>query len=57
MMGNRGSADGTERDAFSQRSRRVLSWCPGELRRIKRQFSKRTRRAARLEAAQEAKGV
>ena len=26
MMGNRGSADGIECDAFARRSRRMLSW-------------------------------
>jgi hypothetical protein len=44
MMGNRGSANGDECDAFSRKSRRLLSWRPGELRKIKRAFSKRMRR-------------
>lgn len=48
MMGNRGSANGIECDAFSRRWRAVLCWRRGELRRIKRQFSKRQRKAARL---------
>jgi hypothetical protein len=47
MMGNRGSADGIECDAFSRRSRRMLSWRRGELRKIKRAFTKRARRTAR----------
>jgi hypothetical protein len=45
MMGNRGSADGIEADAFSRKSRGMLSWGRGELRKIKRQFSKRMRRS------------
>lgn len=49
MMGNRGCADGDECDAFSRRSRRLLSWRSGELRKIKRRFSKRMRKQARLE--------
>lgn len=43
MMGNRGSASGSECDAFSRRSRRMLSWRRGELRRLKRAFAKRVR--------------
>ena len=46
MMGNRGSASGIEVDAFSRKSRNLLRWGRGELRRIKRAFSKRQRRAA-----------
>jgi hypothetical protein len=48
MMGSRGSADGIECDAFSRRSRRMLSWKRGELRKVKRAFAKRARRMARL---------
>lgn len=51
MMGNRGRANGMEVDAFSRRSRRILSWGRGELRKIKRQYSKRQRRAAKQDLA------
>ena len=44
MMGNKGAANGDEQDAFSRRSRRILHWKRGELKRIKRAFAKRTRR-------------
>jgi hypothetical protein len=47
MMGNRESANGMECDAFSRRSRRVLAWRRGELRKIKRAFAKRVRQIAR----------
>jgi hypothetical protein len=50
MMGNRGSANGIEVDAFSPRSRRLLRWRRGHLRKIKRQFSKRQRREGKREA-------
>ena len=53
MMGNRCSPDGIEVDAFSRRWRRMLSWPRGELRLIKRQFSKRMRKAARTAAKKE----
>ncbi len=53
MMGNRGSANGIECDAFSRRSRRLLSWHRGELRKIKRAFSKRARKAGRRECGAE----
>lgn len=48
MMGSKGSANGIECDAFSRRSRRMLSWNRGELRNVKRAFAKRARRMARL---------
>lgn len=44
MLGNRGSSDGIETDAFSRKSRAMLHWQRGELRRIKRAFSKRQRK-------------
>lgn len=47
MMGNRGSANGAECDAFSRRSRRMLHWRRGELRKLKRAFSKRMRKSLR----------
>lgn len=48
MMGNRGTANGDERDAFSRRSRHLISWRRGELKKIKRRFSKRIRKTAML---------
>lgn len=50
-MGNRGSADGTEYDAFCRRSRRMICWRRGELHRVKRRYNKRQRKAARLAIA------
>lgn len=50
MTGNRGSSNGDEVDAFSRRSRNMISWGRGELRRIKRAFSKRMRRRGGDEA-------
>jgi len=50
MMGNRGSANGIEVDAFSRKSRAMLRWGRGALRKIKRQFSKRSRRHGKREA-------
>lgn len=49
MMGNRGTANGTEVDAFG-RMRRYFNWKPGTLRWIKRQFWKRQRRDAKADA-------
>ena len=49
MMGNRGSRNGIECDAFSRRSRHMLSWKRGEVRRIKRAFAKRIRKSGRLD--------
>lgn len=46
MMGNRGSSNGIECDAFSRCSRRMLSWGRGELKKVKRAFAKRSRQAA-----------
>jgi hypothetical protein len=46
-MGNRGNANGMECDAFSRRSRRMLAWRGGELRKIKRAFAKRARQTVR----------
>ena len=48
MMGNRGTANGDEWDAFSRRSRRLLRWRAGELKMIKRRFSRRMRKQAKL---------
>lgn len=47
MMGNRGSRGGDEWDAFSRRSRQLLHWRRGMLKKIKRHFSKRMRKAAK----------
>jgi hypothetical protein len=44
MMGNRGYRGGDECDAFSRRSRHLLRWRRGELKNIKRRFSKRIRK-------------
>jgi len=49
MMGNRGATTGAEHDAFSRRSRPLLSWGRGELRRLKRAFAKRSRRNGKTE--------
>jgi anionic cell wall polymer biosynthesis LytR-Cps2A-Psr (LCP) family protein len=46
MMGHRSRLNGDEWDAFT-RWRKRLFWQPGELRRIKRQHSKRQRRLAK----------
>lgn len=48
MMGNRGTANGDEQDAFSRRSRRLIRWKAGEVKRIKRGYSRRMRKSARL---------
>ena len=47
MMGNRGCRGGDEYDAFSRRARRLLYWQRGELKKIKRRFAKRMRKAAK----------
>jgi hypothetical protein len=47
MMGNRESANGMECDAFSRRSRRMLSWRRSELRKVKCAFAKGARQIAR----------
>jgi len=44
MMGNRGAVSGAETDAFSRKSRQILHWRRGELKSLKRSFSKRMRR-------------
>ena len=51
MMGSRGYKGGDECDAFSRRSRRILSWKRGELRAIKRGYWKRTRKTAHNEVS------
>jgi hypothetical protein len=56
MMGNRGARGAKELDAFSRHWRTKIRWAPGELRKLKRAFSKRSRangaRAVRNEAGQ-----
>jgi hypothetical protein len=49
MMGNRGYRGGDEFDAFSRRSRRLLSWRPGHVKLLKRAFWKRARRKAKAQ--------
>jgi len=39
---------GDEVDAASRRARRIVTFRPGELRKIKRRMNKRTRRLARI---------
>ncbi len=49
MMGHREKLHGgNEWDAFSRRSRRMLSWGRGELKCIKRKAGKRARKTAKL---------
>lgn len=47
MLGNRGSSDGIEVDAFDRKARAVIAMGRGALRKIKRQFNKRQRQAAK----------
>lgn len=47
MMGNRGSADALETDAFSRKSRGLRHWRRGALKKLKRAFGKRQRRAGK----------
>lgn len=46
-MDKRGYKGGDECDAFSRRLRRIIVWRRGELREIKKAFSRRFRRAAK----------
>jgi len=55
MMGSRGWRGAFECDAFSRTYRRLRRFKPGQVRAAKRSYSKRSRRAARLEAASFAK--
>ena len=55
MMGSRGYGNGFECDAFSRKSRRLVNWRAGELRKLKRAFAKRTRRLAACDAKAQAK--
>ncbi|NTI03473.1 hypothetical protein G6K88_15730 [Agrobacterium rhizogenes] len=45
MMGSKGSTNASEYDAFSRRSRRLISSGCGGLKKIKRAFWKRERKA------------
>lgn len=47
MMGNRGPLNGDQWDAFSRRSRPMLNWRPGRIRKIKRLFAKQVRQTAK----------
>jgi hypothetical protein len=47
MTGNRGMRGAIEYDAFT-RWRRVLHWQRGQLKKVKRSFSKRMGRQARM---------
>lgn len=40
---------GDEHDAASRKARRIVPFCRGELRKIKRRMNKRTRRLAKAE--------
>lgn len=44
---------GDEVDAFSRRSRHMVSWRPGVIPLIKRRYNKRVRRVAKLQVASE----
>lgn len=46
-MGTRAKLNGSEWDAFSRRSRKMLRWMRGEIRQIKRRFWKKRRAANR----------
>ncbi|WP_414130171.1 hypothetical protein [Rhizobium jaguaris] len=48
-MGTKGASSGDEHNAFSRRSRRMLAWGRGELKKIKRGFWKRQRKAAKAD--------
>lgn len=50
MMGSKVCTNGDEYDAFSRRSRRLISWGRGELKKIKRGFWKRQRKTAASDA-------
>jgi hypothetical protein len=54
MMGSRGWKGGDECDALSMRARRLVSLSPKTIRRAKRSFWKRDRKAAKNEARQTA---
>lgn len=49
MMGTRDKLNENEIDAFTRHARRVYSWGPGVLRRMKRQFWHRQRAAQHRE--------
>ncbi len=50
MMGSKGSTNGDEYEAFSRRWRRMLVWKRGEIKKIKRGFWKRQRKAIASDA-------
>lgn len=48
MMGHRGNTNGVgDDDAFDRRARQALRWRRGQVRKIKRAYAKRQRKAAR----------
>lgn len=53
MLGNRGAVGGDEFDAFSRRARKMLKWKRGQLRAIKRRFSKRLRKTGKTDRTQD----
>ena len=55
MMGNRDAKGGDEQDAFSRYWRKLITWKRGEVRRLKRGFSKRVRKDGRIASGSEAK--
>lgn len=55
MMGSRCKTNGSEDDAFTRGVRHRYHWRPGILKWMKRKFSKRMRRAARLQIGRETK--
>lgn len=51
MMGHRENLAGDGFDAFARFWRRNLSWRPGQIAKIKRRYSKKARKDARLATA------
>jgi hypothetical protein len=50
MMGHREKLNGDGFDTFARFWRRAQNWRPGEIAKIKRRYSKRSRKRAKLEA-------
>lgn len=53
MMGHRGKLSGEEWDAFSRRSRQLLGWGNGQIKKLKKAYAKRSRKRARFSAGSE----
>jgi hypothetical protein len=49
MMGHREKLSANEWDAFSRKSRRLMRWGRGEIRKLKRAFAKRVRQQGRVQ--------